>query len=173
MLMLVKSLYRRLRRRLLMMRYRNLEIEYGAVVTGRFTLQGNGSVFISEGSRLLNTRLTVEGALVIGKNCYLNGAAVVAMKRVNVGSDCLLSDVYITDSDFHNIEPELRHLPPTEKTTRPVSIGCNVWLGDRVVVLKGSVIGDHSVIGSNSVVRGYIPQRVVCIGNPVQVVKNL
>lgn len=173
MLSLIKRFHRRVRRRLLMLRYRNLSIEYGAVVAGRFSLHGKGSVLVAEGSRLLNTSLKVEGALKIGKNCYLNGASIVAMKSVTMGDDCLLSDVYITDSDFHNLEPELRRLPPTGKAVRPVSIGRNVWIGDRGVILKGSVIGDHSVIGSNAVVRGHVPPRVVCVGNPAQVVKHL
>jgi acetyltransferase-like isoleucine patch superfamily enzyme len=95
------------------------------------------------------------------------------MNSVIIGNDCLLSDAYITDTDFHNIEPELRHAPPGPKTIRPVLIGHNVWIGDHGVVLKGSQIGDDAVVGSNAVVRGTIPSRTVCLGNPAQVVKQL
>lgn len=156
-----------------MLRYRNLKIEYGAVIVGRFVINGEGSIFISKNCRLIDTSLNVDGVLRVGENCFLNGTTIVAMKSVVIGDDCLLSDAYITDTDFHNIEPALRHSPPGEKTIRPVVIGRNVWIGDRGVVLKGSEIGDDSVVGSNSVVRGSVPSRVVCIGNPAQIVKRL
>lgn len=156
-----------------MYRYPNLVIGYGAVIVGRFVVSGNGSILIEKNSRLINTVLTVEGVLRIGENCFLNGTSIVAIKSVVIGNDCLLSDAYITDSDFHNIEPELRHAPPTDKAIRPISIGRNVWIGDRGVVLKGSEIGDDSVVGSNTVIRGCIPARVVCVGNPGQIVKRL
>lgn len=168
-----QRLFRNLRRRFLMFRHRNLKIEYGAVIVGRFVVNGGGAIFISRNCRLIDTNLHVEGVLKIGENCFLNGTTIVAKRCVTIGGDCLLSDAYITDTDFHNIEPALRHSPPSEKTMRPVVIGRNVWIGDRGVVLKGSEIGDDSVVGSNSVVRGHIPSRVVCIGNPAQIVKRL
>lgn len=168
-----KHFLRSLRRKFLMFRHQNLKIEYGAVIVGRFVINGKGSILISKNCRLINTSLNVEGVLKIGENCFLNGTTIVAMKSVIIGDDCLLSDAYITDTDFHNIEPELRRLPPGEKTKRPVVIGRNVWIGDRGVVLKGSEIGDNSVVGSNAVIRGVIPSRVLCVGNPAQIVKRL
>jgi acetyltransferase-like isoleucine patch superfamily enzyme len=56
---------------------------------------------------------------------------------------------------------------------RPIMIERNVWIGDRGVVLKGSHIGADSVVGSNAVVRGSIPPRSLCVGNPAQVVRTL
>lgn len=164
---------RYLRRRYLMFRYPNLVIEYGAVIFGRFRIIGQGSITIERDCRLMNVSLQVEGALHIGAKSFLNGTSIVCMNSVIIGNACLLSDAYITDTDFHNIEPELRHAPLSAKAIRPILIGRNVWIGDRGVVLKGSQIGDDAVVGSNSVVRGKIPPRSVCLGNPAQIVKQL
>lgn len=169
----MKRWARSLRRKYLAYRYPNLMIEYGSVVLGRIRVSGDGQITIGRGCRLIDVTLHVEGALRIGANAFLNGTSIVCMKSVTIGDDCLLSDAYITDTDFHNIEPELRHAPPGAKAIRPVVIGRNVWVGDRGVVLKGSQIGDDAVVGSNSVVRGIVPPRSVCIGNPAQVVKQL
>ncbi|MES1999789.1 MAG: acyltransferase [Pseudomonadota bacterium] len=169
----MKRLQRYFRRKYLMYRYPNLIIEYGAVILGRFRFAGQGSATIQRGCRLINVTLHVQGNLHIGANGFLNGTSVVCVDSVTIGNDCLISDAYITDTDFHNIEPELRHVPPGAKTIRPVLIGRNVWIGDRGVVLKGSEIGEDSVIGSNSVVRGVVPSRCVCVGNPAQIVKRL
>lgn len=163
----------RLRRRLLTLRYSNLQIGYGTVIIGKFLLSGRGTVEIGDQCRLVDVKVIVDGHLIIGNNGFLNGTSIVCKQSVLIGDECLLSDAYVTDTDFHNIEPELRRAPLGPKATRPVSIGRNVWIGDRGIILKGSVIGDDSVIGSNSVVRGTIKPRALCIGNPAIVVKDL
>jgi acetyltransferase-like isoleucine patch superfamily enzyme len=164
---------RSLRRKYLSWRYPNLTLEYGVVITGRFRLLGTGAIRVGAGSRLVNVRLRVDGKLDIGRNCYLNGACVVCMQAITIGDDCIISDAYLTDTDFHNVQPELRHAPPGPKTMRPIVIERNVWIGDRGVVLKGSQIGADSVVGSNAVVRGTVAPRSLCMGNPAQVVKTL
>jgi len=40
-------------------------------------------------------------------------------------------------------------------------------------VLPGSKIGDHTVVGARSVVRGELPPRVLAVGNPAKAVKQL
>ena len=173
MLEVLRSYLRRLRCRYLMLRYPNLKIGYGTSVAGCFRFKGTGRVVIGSGCRLVGVSLDVDGDLAIGARCFLNGTAIVCRKAVAIDELCLISDAYITDTDFHNLEPELRHLPPGPKATRPVQVGRNVWVGDRVAILKGSVINEDAVIGSNAVVRGSIPARAVCIGNPAQIVKYL
>lgn len=164
---------RGLRRKYLARRYPNLTLEYGAVISGRFRLHGSGLILVGAGSRLVNVRLHADGKLEIGRNCFLNGASIVCMQEVTIKDDCIISDAYLTDTDFHNVQPELRHAPPGPKTMRPILIERNVWIGDRGVVLKGSHIGADSVVGSNAVIRGVVPPRSLCMGNPAQVVKTL
>jgi maltose O-acetyltransferase len=57
--------------------------------------------------------------------------------------------------------------------TAPVHIGRDVFIGARTVVLKGSRIGDGTVIGAGSVVSGDIPAGVIAAGNPCRVVRRL
>jgi acetyltransferase-like isoleucine patch superfamily enzyme len=54
-----------------------------------------------------------------------------------------------------------------------VELGENVFIGDRVVILKGVSIGAHSVIGAGSVVSTSIPSGVIAVGNPARVVREL
>lgn len=170
---LARRLIYRFRRKYLIFRYRNLRMGYGTVVIGKFHLQGTGEIVIGDECRLENVKLSIAGQLQVGRKVFLNGASIVCKEFISIGDECLVSDAYITDTDFHNIEPELRRAPLGPRATRPIKIGRNVWIGDRGVVLKGATIGDDSVIGSNSVVRGNVPDRVVCMGNPAVVVKNL
>lgn len=51
-----------------------------------------------------------------------------------------------------------------------VTIGDYVWIGDRVIILQGVTIGEHSVIGAGSIVTKDIPSYVVAAGNPAKVI---
>lgn len=62
----------------------------------------------------------------------------------------------------------------TEKSlplTAPIEIGKNVWIGMRAAVLKGTSIGDNSVVGLMSVVGGTFPEYSFIAGNPWQIKK--
>ena len=51
-----------------------------------------------------------------------------------------------------------------------VSIGNNVWMGMRVMILKGVTIGDNVIIGAGSVVTKSIPSNSVAVGVPARVI---
>jgi maltose O-acetyltransferase len=58
-------------------------------------------------------------------------------------------------------------------TIKPVSIGNNVWIGSRVMILKGASIGDNSVIAAMSVVTSAIPANCVAAGVPAKVIRKI
>lgn len=53
---------------------------------------------------------------------------------------------------------------------KPVTIGDDVWIGDSVILLPGTKIGNGVVIGAGAVVRGEIPDFAIVTGNPAQIV---
>lgn len=113
-----------------------------------------------------------DARLEIGERSLVNfGTQLVALSRVTIGPRCLIgSHCMITDSAFHDVDPDRRLEPPT---AQPVTIGENVWLGARVIVLPGVTIGDDSVIGAGSVVTGDIPARTLAAGVPARVIRSL
>ena len=56
---------------------------------------------------------------------------------------------------------------------KPISIGCDVWVGGAAVINPGVTIGDRSVIGAGSVVVKDIPADVFAAGNPCKVIRHL
>ena len=110
--------------------------------------------------------------LVIGDNCGFSGTVVCTAEKIEIGNNVLFGvNTFVSDYDYHNINPELRR--KTCEVTEPVRIEDNVWLGMNVVVLKGVSIGKNSVIGANSIVVKNIPENVIAAGNPCKVIRKL
>jgi acetyltransferase-like isoleucine patch superfamily enzyme len=129
-----------------------------------------GSRFVIRG-HVAPCELTSEAdsQLLIGDRVFLNQGVVVAAKEsIEIGDDSLIGDFSaIYDSNYHQLDPSHPDKP------RPVTIGKNVWLGNGVLVLPGSQIGDHTVVAARSVVKGTLPPRVLAAGNPAVVVRQL
>jgi acetyltransferase-like isoleucine patch superfamily enzyme len=130
------------------------------------------STILGTGEILLQPR-TRQGVIVIGRdNCFNNNVTMVANESIIIGDHCQIGDqVAIYDCDFHEVNPATRNRSPGP--VRPVTIGNNVWLGSRVIVLKGVTIGENSVIGAMSLVNKSIPANTIAAGNPAKVIRSI
>jgi len=134
---------------------------------------GNG-VTIFQGAWLSVERPAwdaTEPVLRIGNNaglrpyCTISAAeSVVIEDYVIIGS---FSTVIDSDHTFVRGEPNALRSP---LATTPVRIGRGTWIGERVAILRGADIGRRCIIGSNSVVRGQIPDHSIAVGAPARVV---
>lgn len=121
------------------------------------------------------------GVFEIGDNTILNGVGMTAYKKIKIGKNCLISSgTFISDTDFHPIDPELRQKVPMGYPTdfnqvkkAEVIIGDNVWVGWGSIILKGVTIGDNSIIASGSVVTSNIPPNVIVGGNPAKIIRQI
>ena len=125
---------------------------------------------LGSGEILLQAR-SPDATIVIGEaNAFSNNVSIVANKQIIIGDRCAVGDcVTIYDCDFHEINPVTRY--HSEGLTKPVIIGNNVWLGSRVMVLKGVSIGDNSVVAAGSIVTKPIPNDCISAGNPAKVIR--
>tara|TARA_Y100000766_G_C18767860_1_gene536863 strand:- start:1 stop:621 length:621 start_codon:yes stop_codon:yes gene_type:complete len=108
----------------------------------------------------------------IGDRCLIGrGSGIVGHFSIDIGDDVWTGHhVYITDQNhgYDNVDIPISQQSMPEK---PVRIGSGSWLGHGTVVLPGAEIGEHVVIGANSVVTGSIPSFSVAVGAPARVVK--
>ncbi|MBI3112693.1 MAG: hypothetical protein HYZ01_14090 [Ignavibacteriales bacterium] len=123
-------------------------------------------------SRIVASELATghQATIEIGNEVSINfGALISALRLVKIGNQVNIGPyTVITDSDFH--DPRDRFAPPEGV---PTIIEDNVWLGVRVIVLKGSHIGHGSVITAGSLVSGKIPPNVIAGGIPARVIRHL
>ena len=115
-----------------------------------------------------------DAVVEIGDHVGISAATISAFQKISIGDYTLIGgNVLITDSDWHAVDPAERMADSPNVKTAEIKIGKNVFIGTRAVILKGTVIGDHSVIGAGSVVSGVIPPNVIACGNPCVVVKKI
>jgi maltose O-acetyltransferase len=127
---------------------------------------------LGTGEILLQAR-DANATITIGKaNAFNNNVSMVPNEQITIGDRCQIGElVTIYDCDFHEINPATRNL--SAGLTNPVIIGNNVWLGSRVIVLKGVTIGDNSVVAAASVVCKSIPASCIAAGNPAKVIRPI
>lgn len=116
--------------------------------------------------------LTRNAKIQIGSGCGFSGTMISAAEKIVIGNNVMCgANTSITDTDWHGIYPNERASKFAKKA--PVIIEDNVWLGMNVTILKGSEIGENSVIAANSVVSGKIPRNSLAGGIPARVIKTL
>jgi maltose O-acetyltransferase len=149
----------------------------GAVrLDGRAFIRNQGTMTFADRVRLDGTTVRLEfvtspgACLSIGYDTYINyGTNISATSSVTIGDHCAIGQYsIIMDNDYHNPKDhrEFGH-------SQPIVIEDDVWIGARVIVLKGSRIGQGSVIGANSVVNGEIPPGSLAAGSPARVLRKL
>jgi acetyltransferase-like isoleucine patch superfamily enzyme len=124
-----------------------------------------GAVFrIGRGVRIGKGTLisVLPGAtLMIHDGCIINnGSYIQVQDRVEIGQNTRIAHYCsIVDHDYDFRESAV--LNDSSKTSAPIVIGSNVWLGAYVMLLKGVRIGDGAIVGAKALVTKSIPERSV------------
>lgn len=110
----------------------------------------------------------------IGKNVYIGPSLYMAcVGSITVGDGCVLSeDVFINDSN-HGFDP-LLGLIMQQELVHPgdITIGKSCFLGLRSAIMPGVILGDHCVVGINSVVTKSFPAYSMIAGAPAILIKR-
>ena len=116
-----------------------------------------------------------EGRVRIGEGCFLNiGTMVACQNEVTIGDHVMFANgCFVSDAShrFDRTDVPITWQGFTSKG--PTRIGSNVWLGAHTVVTTGVTIGDHCVIGANSVVTRDIPDGMIAAGSPAKVIRPI
>ena len=107
----------------------------------------------------------------IGEGSYINGVNLYAKKSIKIGRNAhIASGVQISDCNGHLI---YRRNRLESDQPCPIRIGDNVWIGLNAIILKGTNIGDNSVVAAGSVVKGEFQKNSLIAGNPAKLIKIL
>lgn len=157
----------------------NSMISFGkGVVIGRFAeidgLSYDGLVFGNAVSIGAHSIIRVSGTLTdigkgikvgnnvgIGDFSHIGGAG-----GVNIGDDTIIGA-------YFSVHPENHNFSKQGVNRKGIHIGSNCWIGAKVTILDGSVIGDGCVVAAGSVVSGNYPRNVIIGGVPSRVLKEI
>lgn len=110
----------------------------------------------------------------IGKDVYIGPYLYMAcVGRITIGDGTVLSEnVFINDSN-HGFDPENGLIMKQKLVHRgDISIGNNCFLGLRSAIMANVTLGDHSVVGINSVVTKSFPAYSMIAGAPAVLIKR-
>ena len=107
-----------------------------------------------------------------GRHVYANfNLTLVDDTHIYVGDSVMFGPNVTIAAAGHPVCPELRR--EGVQFNQPVRIGRNVWIGAGAILLPGVTVGEDAVIGAGSVVTRDIPPRVVAVGNPCRVLREI
>ena len=165
-------------------RYLLLKLRVKGVIEGAIILQG-GVRFVQTAGGIINLHGPVwidrycsfhanGGVLDIGSRTSVGPFTIIgAMRKVTIGNNCMIAEyVSIRDHDHSYFDSDF---PIRDQgwIISPIGIGNNVWIGAKVTILKGCIIGDNVIIGANSVVTKDIPSNSIAVGSPARVSRAL
>ncbi len=109
--------------------------------------------------------------LSIGDRAQLGHNARID-QEVKIGRDVVMGPDVVIMTNAHAFESlEIPINQQGNVPCRAVVIGNDVWLGTRVIILPGVVIGDQAVIGAGSVVTKDVPKGAIVAGNPAKLIR--
>jgi acetyltransferase-like isoleucine patch superfamily enzyme len=122
----------------------------------------------------------------IGNNVFIGGGTIIdSVCSLTIEDDVLISyQCIIQDSDNHSTAYSLRKNDTADwknngyhnweiTPKKPVIISKGAWIGARVIILKGILIGQGSVVGAGSVVTKNVPDWTIVGGNPAKVIREI
>jgi len=113
------------------------------------------------------SRLSVGDYSQLGQNARIAG-------KVSIGSYVMMGPDVVMMAVTHDISDTSKPMidPSHPSLEKPITIGNNVWIGTRVIILPGVTIGDNTVIGSGAVVTKSFSGNSIIGGVPAKFIKT-
>lgn len=141
------------------------------------SLIGTKKIFVGNRVRIYpGVRMEVhnDAKIIINENTSIgqNFHIVAGNQDLIIDKNNTISgNVFITNID-HSYQDINKHILDQECSTKTTKIGEGCFIGYGAVILAGTTLGKHCIVGSNSVVRGVFPDYSVIVGAPGRTVKR-
>lgn len=122
------------------------------------------SATISFGSTFSKANACVDELAYIGPGCHLG--------LVHIEKEALVAaGVHITSgARIHGFDDPTKPIREQEGSLQLVTIGERSWIGSAAIVMAD--VGKNSIIGAGAVVTKPIPDNVIAVGIPAQVIQQ-
>lgn len=154
-------------------KHRNFSLGRGVEISiakgGRLNI-GQG-VRIDAGAHIL---VGENGLLEIGNDVYIGKRNVIAAnQKISIGPHCLLAHgVTIIDTNHRYQDPNVLISAQGEESGG-ISLDSDIWVAANAILVSGTILGRHCVVGAGSVVNKAFGSNLVVAGAPAKIVKEL
>ncbi|WP_457743406.1 acyltransferase [Sulfurimonas sp.] len=140
----------------------------------RTILKITGEIYFSGKVKIgVGAKINVSGTLQVGENFDITGdATLICANEISIGNNTMIAwQTIIMDTDqhaIHSIQDNIRI-----NKDKKITIGNNVWIGAKSLILKGSNIPDGSIVGANTTLsKSFKTKNSIIAGNPPKVLKE-
>jgi acetyltransferase-like isoleucine patch superfamily enzyme len=134
-----------------------------------------GKMVISNSIILFGTHIFADANSIIsiydsfiGRNCV-----ITAKEKVVINKGCLIAEMVVIRDQDHLVHLLTEQNSRDEFSVGPVIIESNVWIAAKATILKGVIVGKHSVVGASAVVTKDVPAYEVWGGVPAKFIKQI
>ncbi|MEZ8389267.1 DapH/DapD/GlmU-related protein [Vibrio splendidus] len=128
----------------------------------RARINPSGRVYVN--SHSVFTKKTI-----LGDNVHFNGMEITGSGQVKIGDNFHSGSQCMIISSIHNYDDGTKIPYDDTSIDKDITIGNNVWLGKRVIILGGVNIGEGAIIQAGSCVVSDVPKCAIAGGHPAKV----
>lgn len=148
---------------------------------------GNSSFIVKNNCRFTNALIRIynnpyTSSVLINEKCTFETNLEIhanSGKKITISRDCMFSsDIELWAGDGHtvfdvrtgqNTNASVGSLPSRKDS---IVIGEHVWVAKGAFIMHGTNVGNGSIIGAKSVVKGKYPNNCSIAGNPAKIVSK-
>lgn len=133
---------------------------YGVSVGRNTTIECTGSL------KQIGKGIKIGDNVGLGTHGFWGGAG-----GIEVGNDTIFGNFVSLHSENHNYADLNIPIRLQGVNRKGIKIGNNCWIGAKVTILDGTVLGNGCVVAAGAVVRGTFPDNAVIGGIPAKILK--
>lgn len=122
-----------------------------------------GNDVLIENSVSLDSGVSIGNHVEINENCFL--------ANIVIGDYCIIApQCYVVNRNHGFNDPDVPVRKQGYQSEAPPILGRDVWVGVRVILLPGVIVGNGAIIAAGAVVNRDIPPYAIAAGVPAKVV---
>lgn len=139
----------------------------GIVFGSNASIQKRTIIECTGSLRHLGKGLILGDNVGIGSNSFLGCAG-----GIEIGDDTIIGNYVSFHSENHNFDRDNIPIRLQGVNHKGIKIGKNCWIGAKVTILDGTIVGDGCVIAAGAVLNKEYPENSIIGGVPAKVLKS-
>ena len=139
----------------------------GLVCGNNVSIGNNTTIGLTGSLKILGKGMIIGNNVGLGTHGYYGSGKGILI----IGDDTILGNYVSIHPENHNYEN--LEIPIRLQGVRGigVKIGKNCWIGAKVTILDGTIIGDNCIVAAGAVVKGEFPANSIIGGVPAKILK--